>query len=634
MNLKRKTITLLAGFSFVFLGIASVNSYSSWVEFQTWNEMIIMNEMGDELIKSTGFNAIERGVSAALLSASEGSNTDALYSKILTLRKKGDAAFSNALKLEDKVKDFARVSPAHPGNLTVLKNSRENFETYRKQVDDYHINKTKPLAVKSWIQTATAYIFAQYNMRNNILSEISVEDLFYVYNEGIKKQVWQASEYAGRERAQIAGLINAKRALNEKDIRTLHSNRAIVELSIDSLLAYPQLKNNPKLLKSLNSMKSNFLGSFETIRSDVYAGLEKGESPINSGEWLSKSTEAINSILAINLAVSEALSASVADAKFEEGAKEIELMVFYFFLLGLSIVSMFYSLKYVVKPIESYAEKLKKVSSSMETRSQSLQSVSDSLAAVVEQQSASTQQSVASIEQISSMVGKTTGFAQSSQGTAKDVSGNVENAKSDIGDLQNKMQELSSLEESLTNIKDAIQKVQEKTQLIDGIVFKTQLLSFNASIEAARAGAHGRGFSIVAEEVGTLALSSGGASKEISDIVFESMDTISDSIAGISRQVETSLDVSRKVLEGFGKLEEGSQQVSSDMEDIYGACEEQLQGIDHTKIALTELTAVSTECSTLASKSLTESQQVNELADTVNETVKGLTKIIEGRKVS
>ena len=50
-------------------------------------------------------------------------------------------------------------------------------------------------------------------------------------------------------------------------------------------------------------------------------------------------------------------------------------------------------------------------------------------------------------------------------------------------------------------------------------MFKTQLLSFNASIEAARAGQHGRGFAVVAEEVGHLAQTSGKAAEEIRNLL-------------------------------------------------------------------------------------------------------------------
>jgi len=40
---------------------------------------------------------------------------------------------------------------------------------------------------------------------------------------------------------------------------------------------------------------------------------------------------------------------------------------------------------------------------------------------------------------------------------------------------------------------------------MNDIVFQTKLLSFNASVEAARAGIHGKGFAVVADEVGNLA---------------------------------------------------------------------------------------------------------------------------------
>lgn len=71
-----------------------------------------------------------------------------------------------------------------------------------------------------------------------------------------------------------------------------------------------------------------------------------------------------------------------------------------------------------------------------------------------------------------------------------------------------------------------LDQIASKTSLINEIVFQTKLLSFNASVEAARAGEHGKGFSVVAEEIGKLAISSGKAALEIEDIVQSGIKTL------------------------------------------------------------------------------------------------------------
>jgi methyl-accepting chemotaxis protein len=58
---------------------------------------------------------------------------------------------------------------------------------------------------------------------------------------------------------------------------------------------------------------------------------------------------------------------------------------------------------------------------------------------------------------------------------------------------------------NLEQIHELFNGINDKLKFIDEIVFQTKLLSFNASVEAERAGEHGRGFAVVAQEVGTLA---------------------------------------------------------------------------------------------------------------------------------
>ncbi len=70
--------------------------------------------------------------------------------------------------------------------------------------------------------------------------------------------------------------------------------------------------------------------------------------------------------------------------------------------------------------------------------------------------------------------------------------------------------------------------------MINSIVFKTQMLSFNASIEAARAGAQGKGFAVVAAEVGRLADLSGKAASEISELLQSSQDRVKNLVENVT----------------------------------------------------------------------------------------------------
>jgi len=155
---------------------------------------------------------------------------------------------------------------------------------------------------------------------------------------------------------------------------------------------------------------------------------------------------------------------------------------------------------------------------------------SETLAEGATQQAAALEETSASIEEITSMTKKNADGAAGAQRLAAATRGAAEGATTEMGEMKVAMK---LIEDTSTDIAKTLRS-------IDEIAFQTNILALNAAVEAARAGAAGAGFAVVAEEVRALAQRCAAAAKETAVRIEASVGASAKGVA-ICGRVDTSL---------------------------------------------------------------------------------------------
>lgn len=252
------------------------------------------------------------------------------------------------------------------------------------------------------------------------------------------------------------------------------------------------------------------------------------------------------------------------------------------------------------------------------------------LAGTATEQNASVTETVSAMTEIQSVIKRSSEYSKSVVHLAKEAKGRSEEGSAMMSLLSQAVHAVKLANQELDEIKKIFQKIEAKTAVVNNISFKTQLLSFNASIEAARAGANGRGFSVVALEVGRLADMSAKAADEIGGMLKESVSAVSDIVERLSSKVDEASRTNNAALGQFSHIVSDINEISGKISEIEQGINEQSAGVDQCVKAMQQLSIASQSNDELSGDIASLSGKLQMRTRDLEETVIQLNRVIQG----
>ena len=272
----------------------------------------------------------------------------------------------------------------------------------------------------------------------------------------------------------------------------------------------------------------------------------------------------------------------------------------------------------ITKPLNRIIGALDEGADQVNDAATQVSSASQQLAEGASEQASSLEETSSALEQMAAM---TRTNAENSK-EANELSEQARQA------AQNGDRTTGQLNQAMTAINDSSGQISKIIKVIEEIAFQTNLLALNAAVEAARAGEHGKGFAVVADEVRNLAQRAAQASGEITTL-------IEDSVNKAKEGTQVAGDVGNLLTAIVGDVTKVTDLITG----IAQASQEQAQGVEQVNTAVAQMDKVTQQNAAGAEESASAAEQLSAQAQTVKATVGDLVALVsrnrgDGRAIS